>query len=396
MPVTTRSQSNNTNDYQANNINYYLAEMESIILNNIIKNLIENPSTESNASLINFIDKVITEINGMKTLRDKYTRAINLCIDIRRHIINESINNYKSINGSDEEYRISDCKRRDLISVIESETNIIYRSEPRITIEGKLFRAMQILDILKKKLSKEENTNTNKNFNIDEPINPKEISYSFQCSNPYCDSCLKKRGQFISDIKDGLAAVDKVFGKQNKVNEVIKIFTIIKSDFPKLIEDDTSTWIKFALVVYNKACELEDEYNAGEYLCCKQESINKLMQLLNEMKMLCCKYLEDISYDYKFEKGNISASFEMLEKARQRINDEKNTSVRKLRNVKKVNYSYMDMPTVIHAKDIAENIDNYNWGTSYYNYCNIALKQLRYENLDPDYVYEEDFDDDEL
>lgn len=237
---------------------------------------------------------------------------------------------------------------------------------------------------------------TNKIFNINEPINTKAISYSFQCINTSCDACLKQRSQFIGDIKDGLAAVDKVYDKQNKINEVIKIFTIIKYDFPELIKNDTSTWIKFALVVYNKACELEDKYNIGEFINCTTKSTYELMQLINEMKTLCCKYLEDTSYDYKFEKGNISASFEMLEKARQRINDEKNKSGRKLRNVKKVNYSYMDMPTVIHAKDIAENIDNYNWGTSYYNYCNIALKQMRYENLDPDYVYEEDFDDDEL
>ncbi len=247
--------------------------------------------------------------------------------------------------------------------------------------------------VVSSKSKKEENTN--KNFNIDEPINTKAISYSFQCSNANCDACLNKRRQFVSDIKDGLATVDKVFGKQNKVNEVIKIFTIIKSDFPKLIEDDTSTWIKFALVVYDKACEFEDSYNAGEYIDCKQESINRLMELSSEMKTICGKYLVDTSYDYKFEKGNANASFEKLERVRQRINNEKNKSTRKLRNVKKVDYSYMDMPSEFDLIDLTNNFDKYGWGTSYRNYCDITDKYSRYENLDPDYVYEEDFDDDD-
>ena len=120
------------------------------------------------------------------------------------------------------------------------------------------------------------------------------------------------------------------------------------------------------------------------------------MQLCSELKILCSKYLEDTSYDYMFEKGNGNASFEKLEKARKRINNEKNKNSRKLRNVKKVDYSYMDMPSEFDLIDLTNNFDKYGWGTSYKNYCKITDKYSLYESKDPDYVYEEDYDDDEL
>ena len=68
----------------------------------------------------------------------------------------------------------------------------------------------------------------------------------------------------------------------------------------------------------------------------------------------------------------------------------------KLRNGVRVDYSNMDMPTCIHETEIADNIDIYNWATNYSDYCAIALKQSKYESKDADYIFEEDYDDDEL
>ena len=54
----------------------------------------------------------------------------------------------------------------------------------------------------------------------------------------------------------------------------------------------------------------------------------------------------------------------------------------KLRNVKKVDYSYMDMPSEFDLIDLTNNFDKYGWGTSYRNYCEITDKYSIYENKD--------------
>ena len=65
---------------------------------------------------------------------------------------------------------------------------------------------------------------------------------------------------------------------------------------------------------------------------------------------------------------------------------------RKLRNNKRIDYSNMDMPTSILAK----HTDSYYWCSNWNNFCDIVLDQLVYESRDPDYIFEEDYDDDEL
>lgn len=101
-----------------------------------------------------------------------------------------------------------------------------------------------------------------------------------------------------------------------------------------------------------------------------------------------------ISYSNKKVNDSISNENLYLDKNHNCANDLKSELPeidRKLRNNKRIDYSNMDMPTSILAK----HTDSYYWCTSWNNYCDIVLDQLVYESRDPDYIFEEDYDDDE-
>lgn len=202
-------------------------------------------------------------------------------------------------------------------------------------------------------------------------------------SNQNNDSYFEKKRQFVSNVKNLLAEIEMVVGKQNRVNKTIEIFTIVNNGLAEMFEKEPETWCRFNCTVYNKASEFEDLYRANDLAVCTEESVAELMRLCKEVKVLCAKHIKDTKYDYKFPNDNSGGSLKYLEQARQRIDKEENG--RKLRNGKRVNYAGMDMPTSIDAKDMAENTDKYVWAGSYNDYKNIALKQSKYEAKDPDY-----------
>ncbi len=97
---------------------------------------------------------------------------------------------------------------------------------------------------------KETNTNTNTINKI--VVNPDETKY------------FKIKDSFIAKIKKTLADCDSAVGKANKMRECKNVMKINSNDLPYLLEKsklyDKNCWQKYAVTVYNKCIEFDNEY----------------------------------------------------------------------------------------------------------------------------------------
>jgi hypothetical protein len=206
-------------------------------------------------------------------------------------------------------------------------------------------------------------------------------------------SYLLKKNEFIENIKQGLESLDAVKGTENKMNQAYEVFSIVRVEMPEMMKKDPDTWIKFVLVVYNKICVLEEPYKNGDYDVCNADTIIKTMNIFKEVKNLCVEPLKNIKYDIVFAMSNKAiTSLAALRTARQRIYAEEN--VRKLRDNTRINYSNMGGNYIYIEVDDLVNVVN---SESESKQLQQMMNQLyRIEKQDTDYVFEEDYDDDEI
>ena len=170
---------------------------------------------------------------------------------------------------------------------------------------------------------------------------------------------------FATKIKDLLAKCDLEVGKENKMKVALEIYKLFNQEFDKTIAaEGINKWIRFVSTVFDKIIEFENEYHSGAWLQIEENLVQTFLDELNKTK----KYTINLIKNY----DGIYWS-ELISQTKVKI-----AALRPRRNIKRVNYTYMD---TIEPECKYDGITDI--------WFDLTL------NEDPDYVFEEDEDDEE-
>lgn len=176
------------------------------------------------------------------------------------------------------------------------------------------------------------------------------------------------RDSFVIKMKNLLAQCDQANGKENKMNIALEIYQTINSDMNKLLQNDgVSKWVRFLCTVFDKIIEFETEYRNGGWLLVSEQLVEKFNQELNLAK----KFLVNIIKNYEGIEYR-----ELVSQSKDKIAALEGQRPR--RNIKRVNYTYMD---TIEPECEGDGITDI--------WFDLTLSE------DPDYEFEEDEDDEE-
>jgi len=179
---------------------------------------------------------------------------------------------------------------------------------------------------------KMKETNTNANTSNKIVVNPDETKY------------FKIKDSFIAKIKKTLADCESAVGKENKMRECKNVMKRISYDLPYLLEKsklyDKNCWQKYAVTVYNKCIEFDNEYilNKG-WPELDQELIREFVSEYQFTKKIVTNHIKsvDINALTKEEhKQLVTAAKKAIETA------EKGRYYNNKRNIPVVDYTGMD------------------------------------------------------
>lgn len=176
------------------------------------------------------------------------------------------------------------------------------------------------------------------------------------------------RDSFVIKMKKLLAQCEQANGKENKMNIALKIYQTINSHVNKFLQNDgVSKWIKFLCTVFDKIIQFETEYRNGEWLLINEQLVEKFNQELNLAKKFVVNIIKNYEgIEYRELVSQSKDKIAALEGQRPR------------RNIKRVNYTYMDTIEPECEHDGITDI-----------WFDLTLSE------DPDYKFEEDEDDEE-
>ena len=176
--------------------------------------------------------------------------------------------------------------------------------------------------------------------------------------------------QFTYKMKDLIAKVTQSRGKENKMRFALEVFQTINREINQFLQDEKmlSMWVKFLCTILDKIITFETEYRNGEWHLINEEVVETFNNELEQTK----QFVIDIIKNYK----NVE-NFDVVLKAKDKITALE--AERPRRNIKRVNYRYMDTLEPICKDNM---VVNDIWADATIS-------------KDPDYVFEEDKDDDE-
>ena len=183
----------------------------------------------------------------------------------------------------------------------------------------------------------------------------------------------KIKDSFIAKIKKILADCESAVGKANKMRECKNVMKINSNDLPYLLEKsklyDKNCWQKYAVTVYNKCIEFDNEYilNNGWYEV-DQELVREFVSEYQFTKKIVTNHIKSVDIntltkeEHKQFVTDAKKAIETAEKGRYRR-----------RNIPVVNYTGMD---TIEPECEYDGITDIWYDDSY--------------SYDPDYVPEEE------
>lgn len=188
-----------------------------------------------------------------------------------------------------------------------------------------------------------------------------------------------KKNEFIRKCKQLLSDCQKAFGKENKAKICIKLYDIINNELPELFEKDKYEWIHFVASTYNKILDIERELNESNFII-SVDILDTLSTKLFQAKNFTSEMLKKHS-DLRIHP--------QIEKAMKNL--KKTEPTRPRRNIKRVDYTGMDM----NEDDKGEVSVFKRWfenGKITYKVKKYPLSQVN-EIGDEDYVAEETDDE---
>lgn len=177
-----------------------------------------------------------------------------------------------------------------------------------------------------------------------------------------------KRLSFINKMKNLLAKCEQAIGKENKMICALEVYQTINRDVNKLLQDTgVPIWIKFICSVFDKIIQFETDYRNGGW----NEINEQLVEKFNQELSLAKKFVVNIIKNYNHEVWS-----ELVSQCKDKITALE--AQRPRRNIKRVNYTYMDTIEPECEDDGITDI-----------WADLTL------NEDPDYEFEEDEEDEE-
>ena len=174
---------------------------------------------------------------------------------------------------------------------------------------------------------------------------------------------------FCAETKVLLARCDSAYGKENKMRVALEIFEKVNKELPEIIasQNQNNLWINFVCCVFNKINQLNDEYNSGDWHEIDKKLLDKFLGELSKAKEFTSEIIRNYNGPYNTD---------IMIKAKNE--HERLSKIRPRRNIKRVNYTGMDM---IEPENEFDGITNI--------WADLTIQG------DPDYEFEEDEDDED-
>jgi hypothetical protein len=149
-------------------------------------------------------------------------------------------------------------------------------------------------------------------------------------NNQNTSTSLSGDADFADFVKRCLQKCEDAIGKENKINITTKLFTYLNANLEKVLEiATTDKWINFVCVIYMKCIEFENIYHKGLWFSVNTEICDKFLSELNKVKQITYIIIQTYNGVKKYDEIFIETN-KMIANSRPR------------RNIKRVNYTYMD------------------------------------------------------
>jgi hypothetical protein len=170
---------------------------------------------------------------------------------------------------------------------------------------------------------------------------------------------------FVYKMQNLLDTYEQTIGRENKMKVVLEIYQTFNRVINKFIKNDNvSRWVKYLYAMFNKSIEFEKNYQDDGWHEINEQLVENVIQELNLAKNFIVKIITNYNDD-KWSDLALQIKNKFAEQ-------------RPRRNIKRVNYTGMDIIQPKYDDEIIANI-----------WSDLTITS------DPDYEFEEDKDDEE-